>query len=613
MNLIEKLQNNLLVGDGAMGTLLYEQGIDQCFEEINLLHPEKIKAVHQAYIDAGANVIQTNTYAANRLKLEKYGLEDKVRALNKAGVQIASEVANEEIYILGTVGGIRRYKNEEWTLAEIKSAFFEQMTELLKEGVDGLLLETFYDLEEALMATQLARKLTDQVLVVNVSVGEVGVMQGGVPLEKAFQQLIEAGANVVGLNCRMGPFHMLKSIETVSLPKGAYLAVYPNASLPDFRDGRYYYQSNSDYFADMGERFIEQGVRLIGGCCGTTPEQIKAFAEVAKVNKPVNEKKVKSILKVDSRQNQARPKRETLPDIVKKRSSIIVELDPPKRLSIEKFMNGAKALTDAGVDAVTLADNSLASPRVDNMALGSLMKAQYSTRPLVHVTCRDRNLIGLQSHLMGLHALGIQDLLAITGDPTKIGDFPGATSVYDMTSFQLISMIKQLNEGLSFSGKDLGQKANFSVGAAFNPNVRHLEKAVARMEKKVESGADYFMTQPIYNEKQIEELAKLTKHIEQPIYIGIMPLTGSRNAEFLHNEVPGIKLTDSIRETMKKCEHDKEQSVQEGLTIAKSLIDATLDHFNGIYLITPFLRYEMSVELTQYIQEKQQQKEITLQ
>ncbi len=294
----------------------------------------------------------------------------------------------------------------------------------------------------------------------------------------------------------------------------------------------------------------------------------------------------------------------TLPELVRERKSVIVELDPPKKLNTSKFFQGARALKSAGVDAITMADNSLASPRVDNLALGTMIKEQIGARPLVHITCRDRNLIGLQSHLMGLHALGMNDILAITGDPSKIGDFPGATSVYDVSSIQLLSLIKQLNEGLSFSGKDLGQKANFSVGAAFNPNVRNLEKAVKRMERKIASGADYFMTQPIYNENQLEALYNETKHLNEPVYIGILPLTGTRNAEFLHNEVPGITLTDSVRQAMASCGDDRQAAAAEGIRIAKDLIDTALHYFNGIYLITPFLRYEMTVELTEYITEK---------
>jgi homocysteine S-methyltransferase len=602
MSFLEQLASKVLIGDGAMGTLLYEQGVDQCFEEVNVKNPEIILNAHKRYVLAGADVIQSNTYAANKLKLEKYGLEKEVRSINRSGVRLAKEASSENTFVLGTVGGIRRFQLEEWNLDEIEEAFKEQLNELLTEGVDGLLLETFYDLEEAKMAANLARKLTDSPIVVNLSLGEVGVMNGGIAVTDAFEQLTAIGADVVGLNCRTGPFHMLRSFERIALPKKGFLSAYPNASLPDYRDGRVFYQSNADYFQDMGEKFIKQGVRLLGGCCGTTPEHIEAFAQVRETTEPITSKTIRPLARFMRESIEIPRKEKPLPEIVKERKSVIVELDPPKKLSTKRFMEGAKALKEAGVDAVTMADNSLASPRVDNLALGAMIKEQVGARPLVHVTCRDRNLIGLQSHLMGLHALGIDDVLAITGDPTKIGDFPGATSVYDVSSFQLISFLKQLNEGISFSGKELGQKANFSVGAAFNPNVRHLDKAVKRMEKKIESGADYFMTQPIYSIEQMESLANETKHIKEPIYIGIMPLTGTRNAEFLHNEVPGIKLTDDIRAAMAACGEDKEAAAAEGIQIARSLIDAALQYFNGIYLITPFMRYEMTVELTKYIE-----------
>lgn len=599
-NFLEKLATEILIGDGAMGTVLYEQGIDQCFEEINLTKPDKIIDVHRQYIQAGADVIQTNTYAANRLKLEKYGLIDKVPEINRKAVELAQQAATEATYIFGTVGGIRRFHLEEWELAVIEEAFKEQIEVLVAAGVDGLLLETFYDLEEATMAVKLARHLTDLPIVMNISLGEVGVLNGGIAVSDAFDQLYLSGADVVGLNCRMGPFHMLRSFETIPLPAKGYFSAFPNASLPDYRDGRVFYQSNADYFESMGRKFVEQGVRFLGGCCGTTPAHIEAFAHVKATAKLVTNKIVRPIVFAPLESQVTKRNQKPLTEIIKMKKSVIVELDPPKKLNTVKFMQGAQALKNAGVDAVTMADNSLASPRVDNLALGSMIKSQ-GVRPLVHITCRDRNLIGLQSHLMGLHALGIDDVLAITGDPTKVGDFPGATSVYDLTSFQLIQFIKQLNEGLSFSGKELGQKASFSIGAAFNPNVRHLDKAVKRMEKKIESGADYFMTQPMYSADQIEALYHETKHIEQPIYIGIMPLTGTRNAEFLHNEVPGIKLTDDIRQAMAACGENRDAATFEGLTIAKSLIDTALTYFNGIYLITPFLRYEMTVELTNYI------------
>ncbi|HEY9576315.1 MAG TPA: bifunctional homocysteine S-methyltransferase/methylenetetrahydrofolate reductase, partial [Pseudobacillus sp.] len=288
---------------------------------------------------------------------------------------------------------------------------------------------------------------------------------------------------------------------------------------------------------------------------------------------------------------------------VKKERTVIVELDTPKHLDTATYIKGAKALQQTGMAAITMADNSLASPRVSNLAMGSLLKMQHHIRPLVHITCRDRNLIGLQSHLMGLHALGLHDVLAITGDPTKVGDFPGATSVYDVSSMELIQLIKQLNEGISFSGKPLKQKANFSVAAAFNPNVRVLDRAVKRLEKKIECGADYFITQPIFTKEKIIEVYEATKHLSTPIFLGIMPLTSSRNAEFLHHEVPGIKLSEETLARMKAHEHDKEAAALEGLTIAKELVDTAAKLFNGIYIITPFMRYEMSIELIRYIEE----------
>lgn len=605
MGLLERLKQDVLVGDGAMGTLLYERGIEQqCFEEVNLSHPEEIISIHTEYLLAGADVIQTNTYAANRLKLSKYGLEDKTAEINRRAVALAKQAAENRAFVVGTVGGIRRFQMEESTINEIEEALTEQIIVLIDEGVDGLLFETFYDLEEALLVTSIAKKHSSLPVIMNISLGDISVMSGGIHAASAFDQLTEAGADIVGLNCRMGPAHMLRSFEEIPIPTDQFLAVYPNASLPDYRDGRFFYSSNPDYFATMTEKFIDQGVRLIGGCCGTTPEHIKAIANAASTRVPVYEKKLKVAIRQPLASDRPVRKDEKLSEIVKKRSSIIVELDPPKKLNVSKFMQGAKALKDAGIDALTLADNSLASPRVDNLALGTMVKEQIGARPLVHLTCRDRNLIGLQSHLMGLHTLGLHDVLTITGDPTKIGDFPGASSVYDLASYQLISMIKQLNEGLSFSGKELGEKADFTVGAAFNPNVKYIDKAVKRLEKKIESGADYFMSQPVYDINQLKAIYDETKHLDQPIYIGIMPIVSSRNAEFLHNEVPGIKLTSGIREVMAKHEGDSESSKREGLAIAKELVDAACEWFNGIYLITPFMHYDLTVTLSEYIKER---------
>ncbi|UOQ44497.1 bifunctional homocysteine S-methyltransferase/methylenetetrahydrofolate reductase [Halobacillus salinarum] len=604
MKLIDALNERTLIGDGAMGTLLYSYGIDQCFEELNLSHAKEVLNVHKAYVHAGAEIIQTNTYGANYVKLARYGLEEQVKEINTAAIKLAKQAAGDQCYVAGTVGGIRGIQKQTTSLEEIKRSFREQLYCMLFEQVDAILFETYFDLEELLAVLHIAKKETDLPVIAQVSMHEPGVLQDGTPLNEALELIENNGADVIGVNCRLGPYHMIQALEDVPLPDKAVLSAYPNASLPDYDDGRLIYPTDPEYFKKSALALYEQGARLIGGCCGTTPEHIEAIAASVKGKAPIQSKTVPEKKVQPKTEVQVKERSPQLHEIAAERRAIIVELDPPKRLRTERFFEGAKALKEAGVDSVTLADNSLASPRISNTAAATLIHNKFNINPLVHISCRDRNLIGLQSHLMGLHTLGINEVLAVTGDPTKIGDFPGATSVYDLSSFDLIYYIKQLNKGISFSGKPLGENTSFSVAGAFNPNVRNLNRAVGRIEKKIKYGADYFISQPVYSEKQILEVYDATKHIKAPIYLGVMPLTSARNAEFLHNEVPGISLSPEIRERMELYSHDSELSQKEGIAIAKSLIDAALDLFNGIYLITPFLRYEMTVELTNYIQQK---------
>lgn len=608
MGLLQDLQNRVLIADGAMGTLLYSYGIDRCFEELNLSKEDEVKRVHEAYVQAGADIIQTNTYGANYIKLSRYGLEEETKRINTKAVQIAKAAAGSA-YVLGTIGGIRTFNKNAYSLDEIKRSFREQLYILLNEEPDGLLLETYYDIEEAKAVLEIARKETALPIVMNVSMHEQGVLQDGTPLKDGLSELSSLGADVVGINCRLGPYHMIQALEGVPLLKNSHLSVYPNSSLPSLEEGRLVYDTDNDYFRKSALEFRNQGARIIGGCCGTTPQHISAMAEAVKDLAPITEKEVK-VLKEEIISIQDQRTEPGLDELAVKKRSIIVELDPPKKLNFEKFLIAANELKSAGIDALTLADNSLATPRISNVACGALLKQQLDMRSLVHITCRDRNLIGLQSHLMGLDTLGLTDILAITGDPSKIGDFPGATSVYDLTSFDLIRLIKQFNEGLSFSGKPLGKKTNFSVAGAFNPNVRHIDKAVKRLEKKIEYGADYFISQPVYSEEQLVKIHEESRHLDKPIYIGIMPLTSSRNAEFIHHEIPGIKLSDSIREIMAKAGEDKEKQRTEGLAIARSLLDTACELFNGIYLITPFLRSDLTAELTTYIHQKEKEPNI---
>ena len=599
MGLLEKLQSQVLTADGAMGTLLYSYGIDYCYEELNVKKPEVIENIHQQYIDAGADIIQTNTYTANAIKLERYGLENSVKAINESAIQIAKKVASKgEQFVLGTIG----IRKSDATVDEIIRSLDEQAGILLAGNPDGLLLETYYDFDELKAAVKHLRRITDVPIISQVSMHEPGILQNGLRLNDALHQLEAIGADIVGVNCRLGPHHTIQAFEDVELPSKAFLSAYPNASLLDVEDGKIVYESEAEYFGRSAVLLRDQGVRLIGGCCGTTPKHIEAVKHRLADLPPIQHKVVKHkevILIKEATKESYKP----LHEKAKKERSIIVELDTPRHLEIEKFIEGSKALYEAGADAVTMADNSLASPRISNMAMGSILKLNNNIRPLAHITCRDRNLIGLQSHLMGLNALGIHDILAVTGDPSKVGDFPGATSVYDVSSIELLQLIKKLNEGISFSGKPLRKKANFSVAAAFNPNVRVVERAVGRLEKKIEAGADYFITQPVYSKEKIIEVYEATKHLETPIFIGIMPLTSVRNSEFLHHEVPGIKLSEEVLERMRATGEDKEAARFEGIAIAKELIDTAAELFNGIYLITPFMRYDMSIELMNYIRE----------
>ncbi|HEX5563731.1 MAG TPA: bifunctional homocysteine S-methyltransferase/methylenetetrahydrofolate reductase, partial [Sporosarcina sp.] len=495
MRLLERLKDNVLVADGAMGTLLYSYGIDFSYEELNVEKPEIIEKIHREYIDAGADVIQTNTYGANSLKLARYGLESRVKEFNEAAIRIAKHAAAPgNQYVLGTIGGLRGIRKSDASLAEVLTIVREQADALLSGDPDGLLLETYYDFEELSTVVTELRKLTDVPLIAQVAMDEPGVLQNGMHLNDALHQLESLGADIVGVNCRLGPFHTIQAFENVTIPERAFLSAAPNASLLDVEDGRIVYASEADYFGRAATFLREEGVRLIGGCCGTTPKHIAAAKKQLTGVPPVIEKTVSPQKPIIIR--EAEPAKQVPLHIkAKTERTVIVELDTPRHLETEQYFEGAKQLHATGIDAVTLADNSLASPRISNMAMGSMLKHEHHIRPLVHLTCRDHNLIGLQSHLMGLDALGIHDILAVTGDPTKVGDFPGATSVYDVSSMELLQLIKQLNEGISFTGKPLRKKAKFSVAAAFNPNVRVLDRAVQRLEKKIECGADYFISQ----------------------------------------------------------------------------------------------------------------------
>lgn len=597
--LLNTLKNNILVADGAMGTILYSEGLDTCPEAYNLTHPEKVERIHRSYIQAGADIIQTNTYGANFEKLKVFGLEHKVKAIHEAAIDIAKRAAEEDTFILGTVGGFRGVKQGDLSISAIQYHTEIQVDTLVDGGVDGLLFETYYDLEELLTVIKSTRRKYDIPIIAQLTASNTNYLLDGTVINDALEQVIQAGANIVGLNCHHGPHHMKNTFTHIALPEHAYLSCYPNASLLDIENDTFKYSNNATYFGEVAEQLIHEGVRLIGGCCGTTPEHIQHIKRSVRGLKPVHNKKVIPIHK--KRESITPPSAKlNLKQKVQQQPTIIVELDTPKHLDTQRFFKNIEALDKAGIDAVTLADNSLATVRVSNIAAASLIKQNYHIEPLVHITCRDRNLIGLQSHLLGLSLLGINEILAITGDPSKVGHLPGATNVYDVNSKGLTELALRFNEGINTDGDALKSRTHFNIAGGFDPHVRNIDAAVRKLETKIESGMHYFITQPVFTKEKIIEIYEATQHLNVPIFIGVMPITSYNNALFLHNEVPGIKMTDDVLERFKAVAGDKAATYDLSISICKSLIDTVHKYFNGLYLITPFERVDYSLDLAAY-------------
>ena len=596
---LNKLQNNVLVADGAIGTIFYSEGLDTCPEAYNLTHPEKVERIHRSYIDAGADVIQTNTYGANFEKLKAFGLEHKVKEIHKAAVQIAKKAANEDTFILGTVGGFRGVKQDDLSLSTIQYHTEHQIDTLVDEGVDALLFETYYDLEELKGIVVSTKRKHHIPIIAQLTASNTNYLVDGTPINDALKQLVECGADIVGLNCHHGPHHMQRSFSHIELPDKAFLSCYPNASLLDIENSEFKYSDNAQYFGDVAQELINEGVRLIGGCCGTTPEHIRYIKTSVKNLRPVVHKNVIPINKKVNRTKDLNSK-QLLTSKVKQGPTVIVELDTPKHLDTDQFFNNIGKLDGADIDAVTLADNSLATVRVSNIAAASIIKQRFNIEPLVHITCRDRNLIGLQSHLLGLSLIGVNEILAITGDPSKVGHLPGATNVYDVNSKGLTEIALRFNQGINTDGDALKKHTNFNIAGAFDPNVRKLDGAVKRLEKKVASGMSYFITQPVYSKEKIKQVYEATKHLNTPFFIGIMPIANYNNALFLHNEVPGIKMSEEVLNQFKAVKDDKEKTKELSLRLSKELIDTVHEYFNGLYIITPFQKVDYSLELAAY-------------
>ncbi|GFO69402.1 bifunctional homocysteine S-methyltransferase/methylenetetrahydrofolate reductase [Geomonas limicola] len=602
---LDRVRQEVLVGDGAIGTMLYAKGVslEANFEHLNLVRPQLVLELHDEYLAAGAQVIETNTFGANFVKLDAIGLGPKVAEINRQGAKLARQAAaGKDVFVAGSLGPLGRGKAE-LSAEQLRDCFRTQSLALAEGGVDLLILETFTELEELELAV-LAVKETGLPVVANLAFGEGARLSGGFSAEDAAQRLASAGADLIGANCGAGPLELLATLKRLAQASDLPLAAYPNSGFPEYLDGRYIYRATPDYFAGMAREMVEAGASLVGGCCGTTPEHVREVARQLAGLKPVARPASRSVGTVQVGTGTASTEQGFLTHWGT-RKVITVELDPPKGLDCSKVVAGSRALKEAGADAINLAENPLARVRMGNLALAALVRREVGIEVIAHVTCRDRNLIGLQSDLMGASLLGISSILAVTGDPANLGEDAGASSVFDLNSFTLIKLLNDLNRGVNALGNPIGSGTGFTIGAAFNPNVQKMEVQVGRLARKVANGAQFAQTQPIYDIARAEEMVELTAPLGIPVLPGVLPLVSGRNAEFLHNEVPGIVIPDEIRRRMAGRSGD--DGVREGLAIASEFIDAIFDRVGGFYLIPPFGKHEIATELVKYLKAKEKQ------
>jgi homocysteine S-methyltransferase len=596
------LNDGVLCGDGAMGTLLAERGIPSgsCFEALCLERPELILEIHREYLAAGASVITTNSFGANAQKLASFALESRAVEINRRAAGLAREAvmeAGKQAWVAGSVGPLGVSGSEAEARGIDREALFRgQIAALLDGGCDLILLETFQDPGELSLALRIAKSLGTKPVITLIASPESGRLPGGAWVGDVLETLGNEGADLVGLNCVNGPQAMLRLVEKIAPTRP--LAVFPNAGRPFYQEGRISYGTTPEYFADLGRRMVESGAALVGGCCGTSPQHIKALSAALKGLKP-GPKKTSAVTTGEQPERAIAPREKSILDLVAEGKTVIVtELDPPKTLPLEKFFTAAEALTRAGSDAITLADNSLAILRVSNFAVAAMLK-QRGITPLLHLSCRDSNVIGLQSELLGMAAMGMRHVLALTGDPAKGGDHPDATSVYDVNSVGLLEIIRRLNEGYTQAGTDLQARPDLVAGCTFNPNSRNLDAQVQKLERKIKAGARYVMTQPVFETPLVEETARRTVHLGVPVFVGVWPLLNGRQALFLHNEVPGISIPEPILSRMEGLEGTEGR--KEGVAIAKEVTRSVLDHFPGVYFMTPFLAYQTTEELSAFV------------
>lgn len=601
------LAERVVLFDGATGTRLYEMGIfiNRCFDELNLSAPEIVEEVHRGYVAAGVDVIETNTFGANGVKLERHGLGGDVEAINRAGAAIARRAAGEDVLVAGAVGplGIRIEPWGPTSIEEAAAIFALQAAALAEGGVDLFSVETFYDLAEIEAAVRGIRSVSGLPIVAQMTLDDDGTSLEGVQPEVFGPRLERLPVEVLGVNCSVGPAAMLGAVERLLAVVSRPVAAQPNAGKPRAIDNRNIYLCSPEYMATFARRFIEAGARVVGGCCGTTPEHMKAIRRALRAVEPGRRSVSVGASASEARAVEPVPKaaRSRLAAAIEAgRFVISVEMLPPRGHDLGKNLEGARLLREAGIDAINIPDGPRASARMSPMAMALLLEREVGIETIIHYCCRDRNLLGMQSDLLGGHALGIRNVLIITGDPPKLGDYPDATAVFDVDSIGLTNMAARLNRGLDVGGNPIGAPTAFHIGVGVNPGAPDLDKEIARFEWKVDAGAEYAITQPVFDIDALLRFLDRIRHVRIPILAGIWPLASYRNAEFMNNEVPGVHVPADVLERMRRAD-TKEAARNEGIAIAREALTVLAPLVQGAQISAPFARYATAVEVAEAV------------
>jgi len=607
----EALSKGVLVADGAMGTMLYEKGvfINRCYDELNLSSPSIVREVHEAYVKAGAQIIETNTFGANRTRPPSYGMADKLGAINRAGVQLAREAAKDAAFVAGAVGpmGVRIEPLGPHSFAETREVFKEQVQALVEAGVDLLVFETFYQLNELREALFAAHEVVggSMAVVAQVTINDDGNMLDGTDTETFAKRLNEWPCDVIGLNCSVGPKATLETLEKIMAFSKKPLSAMPNAGHPAEVEGRKIYLCSPEYMSQYARRFLWAGVKIVGGCCGTTPEHIKQVCGEARSLQPaqrslavtVDEPKAQadSMAKVPVEQKSRLGAK-----IAAGKFVTFVEILPPRGVDPTKEVAGAKLCKAAGIDVINVPDGPRASARLSAQVTCQIFQRDAEIEAVLHFCCRDRNILGIQSELLGAHSTGVRNLICITGDPPRMGNYPSATAVFDVDAIGLCNIVNNLNHGLDIGGTPMGSQTALLMGVGANPGALNLDEEVRRFEWKVQAGAEYVVTQPVFDIRLLEEFLRRTEHVRIPVVCGIWPLTSFRNAEFMVNELR-VPVPEEYMNRMQGAD-TPEKARLEGVKIAQEMSRRVQPMVQGIQLSAPFGRYQMAIDVAEVIE-----------